>query len=78
MPALDKYQAQAVPIMPPPIMAICSGAEGEVMGVIGISHDITERKQQEETLQRQAQKDSLLRSISQQFLNQDIDTAINR
>ncbi len=52
-------------------------AEGNLMGVIGISHDITERKQQEEALQQQSQKDSLLRSISQQFLNQDIDTAIN-
>ncbi len=52
-------------------------AEGSLMGVIGISHDITERKQQEEALKQQAQKDKLLRSISQKFLKQDIDGAIN-
>ncbi|ELS01920.1 PAS domain S-box [Xenococcus sp. PCC 7305] len=52
-------------------------AEGDIMGIIGISHDITEQKRQAETLQKKAQKDNLLRSISQKFLNQDIDSAIN-
>jgi two-component system sensor histidine kinase/response regulator len=35
------------------------------------------RKQAEEALQRRAQVDSLLSSISRQFLDQDIDSAIN-
>ena len=52
-------------------------AEGQLMGVLGISHDITERKQQEEALKQQAQKDRLLRSISQRFLNQDIESALD-
>ena len=51
--------------------------EGKLMGVLGISRDITERKQQEQTLKQQSQKDKLLRSISQKFLKQDIDGAIN-
>ncbi|MGK7877190.1 MAG: PAS domain S-box protein [Xenococcaceae cyanobacterium] len=36
-----------------------------------------ERKIAEEALQQQAEKDSLLSSISRQFIDQDIDTAIN-
>ncbi|MBW4574424.1 MAG: PAS domain S-box protein [Aphanothece sp. CMT-3BRIN-NPC111] len=36
-----------------------------------------ERKQAEEALQRRAQVDSLLSSISRQFIDQDVDTAIN-
>ncbi len=36
-----------------------------------------ERKLAEEALQKQAEKDSLLSSISRQFIDQDIDTAIN-
>ncbi len=51
--------------------------EGQLIGVLGISHDITERKKQEELLKQQAQKDNLLRSISQKFLNQDLEQAIN-
>ncbi len=51
--------------------------EGKLMGILGISRDITERKQQEQTLKQQSQKDKLLRSISQKFLKQDIDGTIN-
>ena len=54
-----------------------TNTEGKLMGVLGISRDITERKQQEQTLKQQSQKDKLLRSISQKFLKQDIDGAIN-
>ncbi len=36
-----------------------------------------ERKLAEEALEKQAEKDSLLSSISRQFIDQDIDTAIN-
>ncbi|HEY9846039.1 MAG TPA: histidine kinase dimerization/phospho-acceptor domain-containing protein, partial [Candidatus Caenarcaniphilales bacterium] len=36
-----------------------------------------ERKQADEALQRRAQVDSLLSSISRQFIDQDVDTAIN-
>ena len=51
--------------------------EGKLMGILGISRDITERKQQEQILKHQSQKDKLLRSISHKFLKQDIDGAIN-
>ncbi|OUL34037.1 PAS domain S-box protein [Nostoc sp. 106C] len=39
--------------------------------------DISDRKQAEEALQRRAQLESILSSISRQFIDQDVDTAIN-
>ena len=51
--------------------------KGNPIRVVGSHTDISDRKKAEEALQQQAQKDSLLGSISQRFLNQDIDTAID-
>jgi two-component system sensor histidine kinase/response regulator len=45
--------------------------------VQGIVQDLTEQKQAEATLEQRAQIDSLLSSISRQFIDQDVDTAIN-
>ena len=45
--------------------------------VQGIVQDLTEHKQAEAILQHRAQVDSLLSSISRQFIDRDADTAIN-
>ncbi|ACK69535.1 multi-sensor hybrid histidine kinase [Gloeothece citriformis PCC 7424] len=53
------------------------GADGELLGVIGISRDITDRKQKEKALEQQAQRDHLLSNIARQLIDQELDTAIN-
>lgn len=53
------------------------GSDGELLGIIGISRDITDRKQKEQALEQQAQRDHLLSCISRQLIDQNIDTAIN-
>ncbi|WP_413161258.1 PAS domain S-box protein [Capilliphycus salinus ALCB114379] len=45
--------------------------------VLSIIHDITERKQTELTLQNRSQIDHLISRIFQQFVDQDVNTAIN-
>ncbi|MFQ4145412.1 PAS domain S-box protein [Chlorogloeopsis sp. ULAP02] len=45
--------------------------------IITCARDITERKIAEEALERRAQAESLLSSISRHFIDQDLDTAIN-
>lgn len=55
----------------------CFAQDGSLLWIDGAIFDISERKQQEETLQRRAKIDSLLSNISRTFLDQDIDTAIN-
>ncbi len=50
--------------------------DGNLMGSIGISRDITDRQQREETLKKQAQRDSLLSSIARQLIDQDFNTAV--
>ncbi|ACK65338.1 multi-sensor hybrid histidine kinase [Rippkaea orientalis PCC 8801] len=52
-------------------------SEGKLMGVIGISRDITDRKQKENTVKKQAKRDSLLSSIARQLIDQDFNTAVN-
>jgi PAS domain S-box-containing protein len=44
--------------------------------VQGVVQDLTERKQAEASLKRQAQVESLLSSISRQFIDQQVDAAI--
>ncbi|MEQ8752566.1 MAG: PAS domain S-box protein [Coleofasciculus sp. G1-WW12-02] len=56
--------------------SIVNSLSGGVV-LLGVSRDITERKQTEAALERRAQVDSLLSSISRQFIDQDVDTAIN-
>ncbi|HLO52343.1 MAG TPA: response regulator [Kamptonema sp.] len=51
--------------------------DGGLLWIDGAIFDISDRKQQEETLQRRAKIDSLLSNISRTFLDRDIDTAIN-
>ncbi|HAC66205.1 MAG TPA: histidine kinase [Cyanothece sp. UBA12306] len=51
--------------------------DGNLMGVIGISRDITDRKQKENTVKKQAKRDSLLSSIARQLIDQDFNTAVN-
>lgn len=51
-------------------------AEGELLGVIGISRDITQRQQREDALQRQAEKDNLLSRIARILIDQEGETAI--
>lgn len=50
---------------------------GEVRGLIGLSRDITDRHREEEALQKQAERDSLLRQVSHHLLEQDWDTAVD-
>ncbi|BBA79348.1 two-component hybrid sensor and regulator [cyanobacterium endosymbiont of Rhopalodia gibberula] len=50
--------------------------DGNLMGSIGISRDITDRQRREETLKKQAQRDSLLSSIARQLIDQDFNTAV--
>ncbi|WP_013321475.1 PAS domain S-box protein [Gloeothece verrucosa] len=53
------------------------GSDGEVLGIIGISRDITDRKQKEQALEQQAKRDHLLSCISRPLIDQDLNTAIN-
>ncbi|EAW36480.1 PAS domain S-box protein [Lyngbya sp. PCC 8106] len=50
---------------------------GEAVRFAGSHADISDRKRAEEALEYRAQKDNLLSRISEQFLNQDTDTAIH-
>ncbi|MEM8779271.1 MAG: PAS domain S-box protein, partial [Cyanobacteria bacterium P01_G01_bin.49] len=52
-------------------------SEGKLMGTIGISRDITERKQREESVKKQAERDGLLSNIARQLIDQDLYTAVN-
>ncbi|MFW9261400.1 PAS domain S-box protein [Nostoc sp. CALU 546] len=45
--------------------------------IVGVARDISDRKQAEAALQRRTQAESLLSSISRQFIDQNLDTAIN-
>lgn len=45
--------------------------------IVGVARDITDRKLAEAALQRRAQAESLISNISRQFIDQDLDTAIN-
>nr|WP_257236813.1 PAS domain S-box protein [Nostoc sp. 'Peltigera malacea cyanobiont' DB3992] len=47
------------------------------IAIAGVGRDITERKQAEAALQRRTQAESLISSISRQFIDQDLATAIN-
>ncbi|MGB5594613.1 MAG: PAS domain S-box protein, partial [Crocosphaera sp.] len=51
--------------------------EGKLMGTIGISRDITDRKQKEEAIKKQAERDNLLSNIARQLIDQDLNTAVN-
>jgi PAS domain S-box-containing protein len=51
-------------------------ADGKPSHLMCIAEDITERKQVEEAIQRRAQIDGLLSSISRQLIDQDLQTAI--
>ena len=51
---------------------------GELRGLIGISRDVTVRHQGEELLQKRAERDSLLSSISQLLLEKDWVTAVHQ
>lgn len=52
-------------------------SEGHLRGTIGISRDITERKQKEESIKQQAERDGLLSNIARQLIDQDLQTAVN-
>ncbi|MEH2304230.1 PAS domain S-box protein [Nostoc sp.] len=45
--------------------------------IVGVARDISDRKQAEAALQRRTQAESLLSSISRQFIDQNLETAIN-
>ncbi|MDZ7969301.1 MAG: PAS domain S-box protein [Nostoc sp. DedSLP03] len=45
--------------------------------IVGVARDISDRKQAEAALQRRTQAESLISSISRQFIDQDLATAIN-
>ncbi|MHC5759310.1 PAS domain S-box protein [Nostoc sp.] len=45
--------------------------------IVGVARDISDRKQAESALQRRTQAETLLSSISRQFIDQDLATAIN-
>ncbi|MHC5747014.1 MAG: PAS domain S-box protein [Nostoc sp.] len=45
--------------------------------IVGVARDINDRKQAEAALQRRTQAESLISSISRQFIDQDLATAIN-
>ena len=51
-------------------------AEGNTIGILGAIDNITQRKQAEEALKRQAARDRFLSLISRYLLNLDFDTAI--
>jgi len=50
---------------------------GKLVEILSVGTDTTERRQTQEALQRQATKDSLLSSISRQFMDRDLDPAID-
>ncbi|WGV23377.1 PAS domain S-box protein [Halotia branconii] len=45
--------------------------------IVGVARDISDRKRAEVALQRRTQAESLISSISRQFIDQDLETAIN-
>ncbi len=45
--------------------------------IVGVARDISDRKLAEAALQRRTQAESLISSISRQFIDQDLETAIN-
>ncbi|MCC5643619.1 PAS domain S-box protein [Nostoc sp. CHAB 5824] len=45
--------------------------------IVGVARDISDRKKAEEALQRRAQLESILSSISRHFIDQDLQTAID-
>ncbi|MDZ8065435.1 MAG: PAS domain S-box protein [Nostoc sp. DedQUE08] len=45
--------------------------------IVGVARDISDRKQAEAALQRRTQAESLISSVSRQFIDQDLATAIN-
>jgi len=49
----------------------------ELQEVIGISGDITDRHQKEESLKKQSERDSLLSSIARDLIEKDLEVAIN-
>ncbi|MEL4897132.1 PAS domain S-box protein [Crocosphaera sp. Alani8] len=51
--------------------------EGKLMGTIGVSRDITNRKQKEEAIKKQAERDALLSNIARQLIDQDLNTAVH-
>ena len=51
--------------------------EGKLMGTIGISRDITDRKQKEEAIKKQAERDALLSNIARQLIDLDLNTAVH-
>ncbi|MDJ0601235.1 MAG: PAS domain S-box protein [Crocosphaera sp.] len=51
--------------------------EGKLMGTIGISRDITDRKQKEEAIRKQAERDALLSNIARQLIDLDLNTAVH-
>ena len=50
-------------------MTPCKNAEGTVIGVLGISNDITERKNAEDALRMASKKANLLSSITRHDIN---------
>ena len=51
--------------------------QGQLRGVIGISRDITDRHQKEESLKKQSERDSLLSSIARDLIEKDLEVAIH-
>ena len=51
--------------------------QGKLQGVIGISRDITDRHQKEESLKKQAERDGLLSSITRELIEKDLEAAIH-
>ncbi|MDZ8187402.1 MAG: PAS domain S-box protein [Nostoc sp. ChiSLP02] len=45
--------------------------------IVGVARDISDRKKAEAALERRTQAETLLSSISRQFIDQDLETAIN-
>ncbi|MDJ0659873.1 MAG: PAS domain S-box protein [Crocosphaera sp.] len=51
--------------------------EGKLMGTIGVSRDITARKQKEEAIKKQAERDALLSNIARQLIDLDLNIAVH-
>ncbi|MGK7958943.1 PAS domain S-box protein [Crocosphaera sp.] len=51
--------------------------EGKLIGTIGISRDITDRKQKEEAIRKQAERDALLSNIARQLIDLDLHMAVH-
>jgi PAS domain S-box-containing protein len=49
---------------------------GNIIGLIGINHDITEQKRAELAVRRRAEIDQLLNQILRAFIDSDLDTAV--